>query len=61
MTFNQFLALFGLTLAQWLPVCGLMYYAVRKGIEHGSKATILAATRAVDNSIRAKPTPMSNG
>lgn len=55
MTFNQFLALFGLTLAQWLPVIGLMYFAVRKAIEHGVKASVIQATRIIEDKMRAKP------
>lgn len=34
MTFSQYIQNLGFLLAQWLPICGLMYLAVRLGIQH---------------------------
>lgn len=52
MTFSVYVQNLGFLLAQWLPICGLMYLAVRLGIEHATKHVMLSAMRAVESSQR---------
>lgn len=54
MTFNQFLAFFGVNLITWLPIALLFYFAVRKAIEHGIRFSATTLLRAQDQLNRPK-------